>query len=612
MGARVLGRVSRSSVAGNISFEKEVASAPVGEKRVVTASDADYKELPPLVFSVSTDNLSGGGQTHGSELAFVVDEIMQGQGYGPRLSINPEGISQLGASSTIDKLIDRATPRDKMVCIRMAQEYADKDDFLGGVIDMLIDFTMTGFDLQVSVSQPSGEEKTLEQKHKISVETENFLNKFQEVYDFKKVIKDLARDRKITDSMILYWRIDKDATPIDTQSPIPNLTALYALNPSDVDWCNSFGMNILKVRIPEDIIYRVRNSLEQARVSFALNDTLLMVAPLPQPIMDLVNSGIPLKWIEAIRVGEKMVELSNEDGDYWIVSTKQRMNYGLAKPSMQRIFLSVETRQSLMQGEFTAGFMTKHFIMLVQQGESIDAGPLAGQRTNWLKPKDADALFKKFSDTTKAMRMVADHTLKITFVYPDAKIFGIEKYVAAESRILNWAGAVVTVVTGEGGNYGSAFIGIKRMISSISERRCELSDITTKFFNHPTIAKYVPSEEETNVIVVFDEQVLKEPAQLLKEIELLIKSSFIDPRTALRTFGYNPDRIRDSKFRSRQEDESDKSWSPMQNLENQNNQNSGADTGLNSPSKIDEGGRPANPSTTPNPGTRLQSPSPQS
>lgn len=594
MGVKILGKVRQGSTAGNISFE---GIPPVDSgKRVETQT--------PLTFSISTDNLNQ-SVSYGNELAFVVDEIMHGQGYGPRLAINPEGLPQ-NLNSTIDKLINRASPRDKTATIRMSQEYAEQDDFLGGLIDMLIDFTMTGFALQVSVSQKAAEdEPTLEEKHKISIETQNFLNQFQEAHDFKKVIKDLARDRKITDNMILYWRIDKSVAeqPTDTtvKSPIPGLTALYALNPADVDWCNSFGSDILSVKIPEDIISRVRNVLERVRASFNINDTLLTVSPMPQPIIDLVASGIPLKWIEAIRIGKKMIELSNEDGDYWIVSTKQRMNYGLAKPSMYRVFLSIETRQSLMQGEFTAGFMTKHFIMLIQQGESIDQGPLAGQRTNWLKSKDADALFKKFSDTSKAMRMVADHTLKISFVYPDAKIFGVEKFVACESRILNWAGAVVTVVTGEGGNYGSAFIGIKRMISSIGERRCELSDITTKFFNHPTIAKHVPSEEETNVIVVFDEQVLKEPAQLLKEVELLVKANFMDPRTALRTFGYNPDRIRDSKFRARAEDESDKSWSPLQNLENENNANSGADT-------TDKGGRPANPGTTPNPSTRLQPP----
>lgn len=604
---QVLGKVSNDSTIGNIGYE----SGPGAVKEVIKYLDPQPQ---PLVFSVNTNELGAmqSQSTHGSELAFVVDEIMKGP-YGPRLVVNPEGLPQ-SMNSTIDKLVSRCSPKDKLTAIRMSQDYAETDDFLGGLIDMLIDFTMTGFDLQVSVVQRDGSDSTtLEEKQKISIDTQNFLNKFQKEFDFKKVITDLARDRKVTDNMILYWRIDKSAAAGDgAPSSIPGLTALYALNPADVEWDNSYGSDTLYVRIPEELILRVRKVLEGERVSFNIPDSLLIFPVVSERIKDLIASGIPLKWIEAIRLGLKMVQLSNEDGDYWIVSTRQRKNYGLAKPTMYRIFLSIETRQSLTQGEFTAGFMTKHFIMLIQQGESIDNGPLSGQRLNWLKKPDADALHAKFSDTSKAMRMVADHTLKVSFIFPDPKIFGTEKFLSCQERILNWAGATTTIVTGEGGTYSSAFIGIKRMISSIGERRSQLSDITTKFFNHPTIAPYVPAEEQTDVIAVFDEQVLKEPAQLLKELELLLGNNAMDPRTALRVFGYNPDRIRDSKFRARKEDEMDESWSPLQDSENENNGNSGVDRGRNGASKTDKGGRPPNPDTTPNPESRLQAPSPNS
>ncbi len=65
---------------------------------------------------------------------------------------------------------------------------------------------------------------------------------------------------------------------------------------------------------------------------------------------------------------------------------------------------------------------------------------------------------------------------------------------------------------------------------------------------------------------------------------------------------YNPDRIRDSKLRAREEDETDGSWSTMHEEENQNNKNGSADSNGNEDSGS-KGGRPSNPGTTVNPDT---------
>lgn len=641
MAVNVRGRLSGTATVGRISFETASSNGinPAAAKHIVGRTlDADMYDPPDdpaFPFSFDTEGSSlqlNKSDSKSSEVAFVVDEILRAP-YGVALRLNPEGAIPNGANVYVDALILKHRNQDKYTAIKSAKEWYEQDDFLGDLVDMILGFTMTGVALQSRSSNEAAEDVQVVgeddanainelkvEKARTSAEVQTFINDFSEQYNFRKVIFDLLKDKKLTDNMILYWRIDKTAATVtessvpesykDSAKLIPGLVAFNSLDPSEVDWNNSLGADILLVKIPHDLKMRIVKAIEQDRELSRFNGKNIDPNTGYGPFVTaLLESGVQRRWIEAVKAGEDYVELKHEEGDYWIVCTKERLYYGLAKPSMSRIFVSLAIRQSLTDGEFTAAEMVKHFIMLIQQGESIKQGPLAGQRNNWIKPKDAKELKTRFSTTAKAMRVVTDHTVTIKFIVPPIEMFSHDRYVCCEGRILNWAGATSTIVTGEGGNYGSGFIGIKRLIASIQENRQDLSDMIEAFFDHPTISPSVPSTEQIDIVACFNEQVLKEPTQLLKEVELFLKEKIIDPRSSLQVMGYNPDTIRDNQRRAKIENKIDGSWDGYINSLNENINANAVDKGSNKSGSVINDGRPPNADTVQNAGTRLQSPS---
>jgi len=215
----------------------------------------------------------------------------------------------------------------------------------------------------------------------------------------------------------------------------------------------------------------------------------------------------------------------------------------------------------LVEGEFSAAFLMKHFVMLIKAGESIDSGALAGLQNNWLKPADAKALLKKFSTVNKAMRAAVNHTTKIEFVFPPKEMFDLAKFDSSERRIFYFAGVSVGLITEGKGSYSSAYISIKRMMSQMSKGRTEVSKMFCDFFRHITIRTRVATPEGFLVRANFDENALKEPRQILDEVKFLFERSISDPRTACRELGRDPDTIKASTIQSRKEQEQSNVWS---------------------------------------------------
>lgn len=470
--------------------------------------------------------------------------------------------------------------------IKKAQSWREDDELLESLIEIKKDFTIIGFSLQCRQS-------------KFSKEEQDTIDQFQETLDeimietnFYKIVSDLLVDFYTTDNAILYWRskpassdIPLSITPISEL--LPNVYDICAINPGDCNYDDSLGVDNLYVDMPSVLYERIR---------FAINK--LNVTDRIEAITSLIASGVGIKWIEAVKKGEKKVLLSKEDGDNWIVITKQRKHCGLKKPSMYNIFLDLQTRKMFKEGEFLGAFMMKHFIMLITQGESITQGPDAGSRKNWLSPEDAQKLINIFSNVSLAMRIAMNHTTDIKYIFPPAEMFSIDKYGSCEQRIFNWSGIIMAIMKGEGGTYSSAFIGIKKLVAHISNARRIIGEAVTNFFKHETIASSINPPAQTKIVARFDENVLKEPAQLLDEVKTLLSSGPLDPRSALFELGRDPDLVSSRKFRCISEQESDNIWSPVYEK-----------SAFGNTQQEQNGGRPANEGTTPNEGTRTQPPS---
>ncbi len=467
------------------------------------------------------------------------------------------------------------------------------DDLLVSLMQIKVDFTSLGFSLRTSTDGELGEVST---GNSPEAKFKKLLRRIQKKWGWKKIVEDLLMDWFTKDTMILYWKLDtapaEDSlppAPRSKQALMPGLEDMVVLNPAECDWDNSFGSDTLKYKIPKELETKIRAALSQTNKATRL-----------AALTALKKAGVEDKYIMAVDKGSQYVTFSKRDGDRWLIVTRERNRNGVAKPRMRMIFDALESRKFVKEGEFTAAFMMKHFIFHATSGESITQGPLAGMKNNYAKPKEINSLYNLMINTAKAQRVATNHTVKFAFVFPPKEMWDRAKYESPESRIYNFSGVNLIVMSGQGGTNAGGYLGIKRMIAEMSTAREKIDSIIYEFFDDPEIREIIQTPDDVDVTGVFDENALKEPKQLLDEIKFLIQSGSGDPKIALSELGRDPSSIRDAKLVSIEDNTKTKVWEPVY-------QPAPAGQVGKRQVKQDGKGRPPNDSTTPNEETRTQS-----
>lgn len=563
----------------------------------------------------------------------------------------PVGTNPRAAAGSLESQTNAAQPRTLKDKIIRAFYWFSADDLLQGLVGVKRDFTLAGFSLRCKPEEGSILETLLStgksgikvgapippegldippeelDRFKALSEFQQNLNRATRKWEFYDLVSQLIEDWYVCDSMILFWRVDPasvkegqagntgktgansaptggskststDATgktasgevevptsdPTGRDETIPGLLQICALHPALVNWDNSLGRNQLEVAIPDDL---------QKRISAILK----LKDGQSEAIQSLLDQGVSQKYIDAVKKNQKYVQLNNKDGEYWLIKTRGRKYYGLAQPSMTSIFLPLESRKMIAEGEFTAGYMMKHFIFHVKMGESIQSGALAGQRLNWASAKETQLMSAEMAKPSKTYRMVTNHTVSFEYIFPPKEMFDPSRYEKSEQRIRNWSGITAAIHTGEGGTYGGGFLGTKKVTASLIDTRKRVDWVMTEFFDHTTIRPLIGVPDNSLVMALFDEQVLKEPKQLLDELKFIMEQGGGDPRSAERELGRDPDAIRQSKLETMLDHQQTAAYQPVYEANKKNQQ-------VDQPNA----GRPANPGTTQSEQTRNQPP----
>jgi hypothetical protein len=542
------------------------------------------------------------------------------------LTVGGEMTSRYGNMS-LDTIRLQAIPQDKSKRIKRAFDWSENDDFLSAVCGVKEDFTIMGFDLRVRPedgtlqllsSRKSADKKeppddtglpvdpldwpelTKEESTRLQERSEfqMFLSLLSRKWDIESIVRDLIHDWFICDSMILYWRVDVAvkqgaSAEIDTveensiEDLTPGITEIMALCPRDCEWDATGRPDRLFYRLPAQIL---------SKIQAALNQHDKRVRQLA--IEYLVNEeNIPLRWIEEVSKGRTIVELRHDEGDYWIVVTKTRKHWGLADPTMKTIFPYLEIRKALREGDFATAYMMKHFIFHVTMGESIESGPLAGQRTNWATPQDTEKMYNVIIRTAKTARLVTNHTVGFAWIFPPKEMWDNAKYEKSEFAILNWSGLTMVLMTGAGATNSSGYISTKRLVATMIYARRRVRHAIQEFFDHSTVKTRLKVKPPKNMLVTmaFDENALKEPKQLLDELRFMTQEGMVDPPTAIKELGRDPDSQRASKLVSIQDNEQTGVWRPLN-----------PQMGFGGGQFGNDGGRPPNPGTTQDEDTRNQ------
>lgn len=419
---------------------------------------------------------------------------------------------------------------------------------------------------------------------------EDYLKILSEDWSLTSVVSDLFLRMFICDSFILYWCTDNEQQR-EGKETLPKVRQIMSMNPKDCVWENDQGQNVLWYTIPTHTYNRIREVF-----------SVKWRNQIEEKIKELLDEGIPMDWIEAVKYGSRMVVLDKRDGHNWIIYTKGPEQEGLSMPSMYKIFLFLEARRALKDGDFTTSYMMKHFIQHVTMGEASSSGSgMQNSRSTWATPNEITTMHEVMRQGVRSSRLVTNHTVEIKYVFPPKEMFDGSKYSKSESSILYWSHMIEVMLTGGGTTNSSGFLGVKSLSAHLAFSRDRVQEALTKFFRILRKEKSVQEMPDMYYITCsFDQNALKEPAQILKELTLFLDTNSMSPETALRETGRDSNRVLLEKRRAKIAQTKSGLYDPIIIRASQF-----------SSGKIDslldnKGGRPANPETTQNEDTRTQ------
>ena len=418
------------------------------------------------------------------EIADKIDIIKEVAGFDADSSLEKPG----GLRALRNKLI----PSGLKAQIEKAVSYSENNDFVQPLVETLQDFGAAGF-------------------HNMSTnpKAEKYYNSICKEHNMDGVVLRMWNDILSTSNIVFHYKLDEAKKVEYIMTLDPRLTEVVPM----------FGDKMVFVEPDEalkNLVRRQGTDEERERLK-----------------------EIPKKWKEACKGAGKtaarrgQVLLSEDDGEYAIVRNAGGREDRMAKPTMCSIFDALQLRDLLIDGDDSVAYLIKNCITMVKSGEGITSGPKAGSRVNWAKQKDLDASKIQFRTPSKAIRIYGNHTLTIDFIFPDISLFAPVKYQAVEKRILMWAGLSLGLMMGEGGNYATLYVNIKKVVAKVKKYRRIIGRLIERFYRDIK-PDWVKKEDVPQV--KWDEDLLKEPRQLLQEITMLVKQGLLSEETALDTF----------------------------------------------------------------------------
>jgi len=345
------------------------------------------------------------------------------------------------------------------------------------------------------------------------------LDQLNKQHALHQLVEEMISDWELYDNVVVQWKIG-------VTGEAPGLHYVTTLEPYRIKgFQGGWGQKEIKLELTADFIAMVMTAL-------GVNKTP------ERTIAKLKADGVPEKYVKAV-FSQTPVTLKNEDGEYWIIRANGPKYKGFAKPALHTIELDIKLRQFLLGGDFSVAFFFKRLIEIIHHGEGCQSGPLAGKRgATWTQNDDIAKLAAQFELPAETLRIITDHTLKIVYSQPPTDSLGGEKYDPVEKRILRWGDIPDIIMTGEGGTYAGGFIGVKKLVAKGVRTRRIVGEILVEFLSHPTV-RPADLKDKDEIDVLFDQQNLKEPQQLLDEVNAAYDRGALSVTTYQEQLGFH-------------------------------------------------------------------------
>jgi hypothetical protein len=203
----------------------------------------------------------------------------------------------------------------------------------------------------------------------------------------------------------------------ENEGELPTVTIL------DCEICeydNAFGIETLKLKLPKVTLTKAK-------------------------IADLKRRGLPDRYIEAMTTG-KALTVSEEEGERFLVLTRQKMGKGFGMPRLGTILQTLGTLEMMGLGDWSAAFQMKKVMRQIKKGHEITSGPLAGDSRHFLKAKEMKVIHGGLKDKDGAFDAVTQFDLNVLFPFIDPKYFDAKKMEGSLRRVEAWAGPLMMML----------------------------------------------------------------------------------------------------------------------------------------------------------------------
>lgn len=401
----------------------------------------------------------------------------------------------------INNMIKSAVPDTRKEKFIYAQKYAQEDDLIQAIVKTKADFMMNGF--RVVSSDRS---------------VEAFCNEINRAFNMDSVVHEYAQYAS-------------------NGSNVPFYTKMIKRDPQEVKILDPKWLEVIPLPV-------VKDKKPQKAVILHLSDEFKKIyrgSNRAYKDIKMVNEAmklLPSEYQKALRnrgvgTGRDGIELLERNGDYVELINYTGQRDRLVDPEMTAVFADIRLRMMIRDGDFSIFHHIKHMIHQVQAGSSQiqpGANPLVSAIVNQ-RLTDAKALKLKnvYKDPEKVMLEITDDTVKHIYNFPDPKVFDFKKYFAVEQRILRWGGIAVILLDGSESNYSGGYIYMKSLIADVKKWRNQLKRTLEDFYYNiaPTTGagavKNKIADPRTRPRIRFDNNLMKEPKQILDEVRLMLE-----------------------------------------------------------------------------------------
>ncbi len=320
----------------------------------------------------------------------------------------------------------------------------------------------------------------------------------------RALIRETWRDKVVTDCVIAFWR--EQAGKV-----IPRVLTLPA---EDVEYTDALGIEKLKISTgynakdlrverTDDRGARARQREEGARLT-------------DKQIKRYASSG--------------MIELSEDEGEFFRVCKRARLGRGLGRPRMMSVFRAMEQDESMQVADNLWAFLSRAVIRHFKIGHEIRNGNLAGSGRWFWDPVRDKALREMFEGRVGIIDASTNFDVAIEYPYPDAKRFDASKYESVFQRLSLWAGPVGMMLMGKQGN--TQWLDLLR--AETVEEREDVGPFLSEIIN-----KVFPPPNGIEVELAWKENIFRDQRQAIELLKFLVTAGPLSYSTALGEAGYD-------------------------------------------------------------------------